>query len=186
MKIAPQRVSPDPAHVEFFVARRQDVDVAENAPTRPGDDAAAIRVDDVGQGTGGGPGRRSVVVVSSKAVGEIDRDIRMPLHEAVIVLRPTRTEGRFPVPSEGLLNRVLGAGDAAQRTKPRERNAGTTGGRQLQQVAACESCYRSLTIHALYIPIHIVHSRRQATVRRESPLMHSKLIARIACRQPRM
>ena len=93
-------------------------------------------VDDVGQGAGGCPSRNHIIVVSPGIVSDVNVDIRMPLHEAFIVLGLARAEGSFPVATECQLDLVLGGCDIAQGTQPRERNAGTAGGCKLQKCAA--------------------------------------------------
>ena len=112
------------------------MDVNDDALMRPGRGAAAVNVDDVGQGAGGGPGGNDVVVVGPGVVGDVDFDIRMPLHEAFVVFSLARAEGRFPVPAEGQLDLVLGGGDAAQGTQPRKRGARAGGRCQLKEIAA--------------------------------------------------
>ncbi len=131
-----QRLFPHVVDIKFFIGGDEVVDVDDDALVRPRHDAAAVYVDDIGQGAGGGPGRNHVVVVGPSVVGDADLDVRMPLHKAFIVLGLARAESRFPVATEGQLDLVLGAGDTAQRTQPGERNAGTAGGCELQKCPA--------------------------------------------------
>ena len=95
------RFFPHAVDIEFFVGGDDVMDVDDDALMRPRCSTAAMNVDDIGQGAGGGPSGHDIVVISPGVVGDADLDIRMPLHEAFVVFGLARAEGCLPVTAEG-------------------------------------------------------------------------------------